>query len=111
MFVWVKEFLPWHKEEVKKEKTIDIKTACGTLFVIIAQEEAIFLKLGKPGGCAASQLETIAKLATALLRRGYTLQKLQEKLEGIKCHVHSDETPSCSHALSLAIGKYLEVKS
>ena len=98
--------------------TIKIKTGCGTLYVTINDDEEgnpieVFIRLGKGGGCAAAQCESIGRLLSWGLRSGAGLETAMESLMGIRCSETnlSDNKYSCSDAVSKAIAKRLEIKS
>ena len=98
--------------------TIKIKTGCGTLYVTVNDDEEgnpveVFIRLGKGGGCAAAQCESVGRLLSWGLRSGADLKSAMESLSGIRCSETNlpDNKYSCSDAVSKAIAKRLELKS
>jgi ribonucleoside-diphosphate reductase alpha chain len=86
-----------------ESKTIKIKTGCGNLYVTIS-ENNLTAKLGKPGGCAAAQTESITRMASLALRHGATLQEVTKEFKDICCHcpIHNG-AKSCADGIAMAI--------
>lgn len=89
-------------------KTMKIKTGCGSMFVTLNsvndQPFEVFLNMGKAGGCAFSQCESIGRLISYSLRIGGDIAEIISQLKGVRCHQSTDEVSSCSDA----VGKALE---
>jgi ribonucleoside-diphosphate reductase alpha chain len=90
-----------------ESKTIKIKTGCGNLYVTIS-ENNIIAKLGKPGGCAAAQTESITRMASLALRHGASLKEIIHEFGDICCHcpIH-DGAKSCADGIAIAIKEIL----
>ncbi len=91
------------KEEAKPEKakgprkrakrttgvTECVNTGCGHLYVTVNSDEEgiveVFSLLGKAGGCAAAQLESIGRLISLALRSGVEVSQVVKHLRGIRC--------------------------
>jgi ribonucleoside-diphosphate reductase alpha chain len=71
----------------------------------------IFTRMGKAGGCAASQSEAIGRLVSLSLRSGIEPDEIVKQLMGISCHMpaweNGNRVLSCSDAISKAVGRYL----
>ncbi len=70
--------------------TYSVKTGCGNLFVTINKDSdgnpfEIFVRLGKSGGCAASQTETTGRLVSLALRSYIDPRSVAGQLMSIKC--------------------------
>lgn len=54
-------------------RTVEVKVGCGSLYVTINKDEhgiaEVFVKLGKSGGCSASQTEALGKMISLALDR------------------------------------------
>jgi ribonucleoside-diphosphate reductase alpha chain len=78
------------RSDVLTGKTKRIKTGCGNLYVTVNSNEGtpieVFCKLGKAGGCGASQMEAIGRLISAALREGLEMSTIVKHLLGISCH-------------------------
>jgi ribonucleoside-diphosphate reductase alpha chain len=107
------------RPEVLTGTTRKIKTGCGSLYVTCNVDEnghpiEVFCKLGKTGGCAASQLEAMGRLISIGLRSGYGLEDMVKQLTGISCHQPSGFGPalvrSCSDGVAKILSLYLETK-
>ena len=80
-----------NRPEVVKGSTRRIKTGCSNLYVTINVDDEgnpyeIFTRVGKTGGCAASQSEAMGRLVTLLFRAGISIEILVKQLQGISCH-------------------------
>ena len=104
------------RASILKGSTVRIKTGCGTLYITINNDEEdkpveIFVRLGKSGGCASSQCESIGRMLSWGLKSGADIEEAIKTLSGIRCNETniSDEKYSCSDAVSRALSKrYIE---
>lgn len=106
------------RKPVLKGHTHRLKTGCGNLYVTINEDNGdpkeIFVRLGKAGGCAASQSEALGRLITVGLRAGVPVEKLVKQLSGIGCHqpfgFGPEKTLSCADAVGKTLAKYVKSK-
>lgn len=103
-----------------------IPNGCGNLMVYIGGNKdsvhEITARLGKGGGCAAAQTESIARMASIAMQHGAPPKKIANQLGGIRCHVtsmyrseHTQNKPriiaSCGDAISVALSEHIaEIK-
>lgn len=98
--------------------TYKMITGCGEIFVTVNEDEQgvfeIFLRLGKAGGCAAAQTETIGRLASLSFRLGGSTKDVTKQMLGIACHQRQmavgdePEVLSCADAIAKAIEMHIE---
>ena len=106
------------REEVLKGHTRRVKTGCGNLYITINEEKGdpkeVFVRLGKAGGCAASQSEALGRLITLALRAGVEMKEIVMQLAGIGCHQPNGfgdtKVLSCADAVARCLGKGLKKK-
>jgi ribonucleoside-diphosphate reductase alpha chain len=107
---------PRPRPEVTNGTTTKVATGCGNLYVTINQDEEgkpfeVFTQMGKAGGCAASQLEAIGRLASLAFRSGLEIKAIVDQLRNIRCPSPSWEKGqrifSCADAISRVIEKRL----
>jgi len=105
---------PRPRPEVIKGTTTKVSTGCGNLYVTINFDEEdhpfeVFTQMGKAGGCAASQLEAVARLVSLALRSGVEIKSIIDQLKGIRCPSPSWEKGkrifSCADAIVRVIEK------
>lgn len=108
---------PRPRPRMTRGVTFKSKTGCGTLYVTINEDEQgpaeVFLRIGKSGGCAASQSEATGRLVSLALRSGVSPAAIVKQLRGIRCPnpVWEDGRTilSCSDALSHVLAEYLQL--
>jgi len=107
---------PRPRPEVIIGTTTKVATGCGNLYVTINIDERgrpfeLFTQMGKAGGCAASQLEAIGRLASLAFRSGIEVKAIIEQLRNIRCPSPSWEKGqrifSCADAIARVIEKRL----
>ncbi|MBI5814555.1 MAG: vitamin B12-dependent ribonucleotide reductase [Nitrospinae bacterium] len=106
------------RPDVVTGSTHRINTGCGSMYVTINKDETgrpleLFTQLGKAGGCAASQTESIGRLVSLALRAGVDVEVVRSQLSGISCHQPAWDKgvriSSCADAIGKAIGQWLEL--
>ncbi len=96
--------------------TVKTRTGCGNLYVTINEDKKgiaeVFSRMGKSGGCAASQSEAIGRLVSLALRSFIDPEEVINQLRGIRCprQIVTPEGPvySCPDAISKSLEKYLD---
>ncbi|MFH1406563.1 MAG: vitamin B12-dependent ribonucleotide reductase [Candidatus Omnitrophota bacterium] len=93
--------------------TTKINTGCGNLYVTVNVDDngmpfEIFTQMGKSGGCAASQLEAVARLVSLALRCGIEVRPLIDQLAGIRCPTPAWEKGGRVFSCADAIAKVIE---
>jgi len=93
--------------------TQQIKTGCGNMYVTINEDEngrpfEVFTAIGKAGGCAASQNESIGRLVSLALRVGVDLADVSKQLRNIACHQPIWDDGGRILSCADAIGKAME---
>lgn len=96
-----------------------VDTGCGALYVTINADRfgpfEMFANLGKGGGCAAAQIEALARQASLAMRSGVDPWQIVKQLKGIRCP-NPKEAPlgmadqsvlSCPDGMARALEKYL----
>lgn len=82
--------------------TIRKQTSCGYLYITYNTSE-VFARLGKSGGCAASQTEALGRLISIALRYGVPLREITTQLRGIQCNAPCGGIKSCADAIAQAL--------
>lgn len=100
--------------------TYQIESGCGKMYITINENFEgkpieLIARMGKAGGCAASQVESIGKLISMSLRDGSDIKKIILILRGTACHRQfgfgEKKVMSCSDAIAIALTKYFESKT
>lgn len=96
--------------------TLCKKTGCGKLYVTDNTEgefKEVFLRLGKPGGCAAAFLQALARVSSFALRAGVPKERIVQACKGIGCPSPmwdgSVQHLSCPDAIAKAL-EYEDIK-
>jgi ribonucleoside-diphosphate reductase alpha chain len=92
-----------------------IRTGCGNLYVTINSDDKgiceVFGKMGKTGGCASSQIESVGRLISLALRSGVTTEAIIKQLIGIRCPSPAWENGkmvhSCHDAIALVLKNFI----
>jgi ribonucleoside-diphosphate reductase alpha chain len=94
-----------------------MSTGCGYLYVTINEDNKnlfeLFARMGKTGGCAASQTEAIGRLISLALRSGIDPVAVLEQLKGIRCPemmLGKEKIYSCPDAIGKALQAHLEMR-
>jgi ribonucleoside-diphosphate reductase alpha chain len=98
--------------------TIKMKTGCGNLYVTINEDEKglceVFTQMGKAGGCAASQSESVSRMVSLALRSGIEAEAILKQLSGIRCPSplwqNGEMILSCSDAIAKALRQYVDIQ-
>lgn len=95
--------------------TTKITTGCGNLYITINEDEEgfpfeVFMQMGKAGGCAASQLEAIGRLASLAFRSGIDLKTVLDQLRGIRCPSPSWSKEGRIFSCADAIARVIEIR-
>jgi len=106
------------RPEVLKGKTKRVKTGCGFLYVTVNETEGnpieVFCRLGKAGGCASSQTESLGRLVSMILREGGKVEEVVDQLRGISCHQPNGLGPSkilsCADGVAKVLTEWVEDK-
>ncbi len=81
---------PRNRPESVSGVTRRVKTGCGDLFVTINRDDhgpvEVFGRLGKAGGCAASQGEALCRMISLALRNNVPPEEITRELRGISCN-------------------------
>ena len=98
--------------------TYQVDTGCGPLYITINEDDhgtfELFTTMGKAGGCAAAQCETIGRLISLAWRSGVQANRVLKQLVGINCSrphgFGENRVTSCADAVAKAIQLHLESK-
>jgi ribonucleoside-diphosphate reductase alpha chain len=109
---------PRPRPSLTQGMTIKMKTGCGNLYVTINEDEKglceVFTQMGKAGGCAASQSESVSRMVSLALRSGIGVDAILKQLSGIRCPSplwqNGEMILSCSDAIAKALRQYVEIR-
>lgn len=98
------------RPETLEGKTYARVTGCGKLYITVNRDSEgvifeIFLHIGKAGGCASAQCESIGRLISYSLRIGGSISDIVMELKGIRCQNTVDEVLSCAWAVADVLEK------
>lgn len=105
------------RSEVLDGYTYRALTGCGNLYITVNHNEEgklieVFVRLGKAGGCAASQSEALGRLITLALKAGASMEVVIKQLAGIGCHQPSGfgatKALSCADAVAKVLTRVLQ---
>jgi ribonucleoside-diphosphate reductase alpha chain len=104
------------RPEVLKGKTKRVKTGCGFLYVTVNEKDGVpievFCRLGKAGGCASSQTESLGRLISMVLRGGGKVGEVVDQLRGVSCHQPNGLGPSkilsCADGVAKVLSEWIE---
>ncbi len=104
---------PRKRPDIIHGVTIKMVTGCGPLYVTINKDEnnapfEIFNSIGKSGGCAQSQTESIGRMVSMALRSGIDAEEIISQLKGIRCNQPYGFGENIIYSCADAIGKALE---
>lgn len=110
---------PRPRNEVTWGSTRKMTTGCGALYVTINEDERglfeVFATMGKSGGCAASQTESVSRLISLSLRCGIEPEQIIKQLKGVRCPNQAWEKGgriySCADAIAKALERHLNMDS
>ena len=74
----------------------------------------VFTQMGKAGGCAASQSESVSRMVSLALRSGIEVDSILKQLSGIRCPSplwqNGEMILSCSDAIAKALRQYVDIR-
>ena len=96
------------RDKVLNGSTTKIKTGCGSVFVTVNLKKdlpfELFVRMGKSGGCAASNCEALGRTISLALQAGVEIKQLVKNLSGICCHspivYEGENVSSCADAIA-----------
>ncbi len=95
--------------------TEKVTTGCGNMYVTVNSDEQgiceVFSTLGKAGGCASAQLESICRLISLALRSGVDIASVIKQLRGIRCPSLAWENGKAVLSCADAIASILEKRT
>jgi ribonucleoside-diphosphate reductase alpha chain len=109
---------PPRSKDIASSLRIRYKTPFGHIHMTVVfdlekdQELEIFAQVGRAGGPMAADIEGLCRLASFILRAGYSIRDIAKQLKGIGMAYASNnkQATSVPDSLACAIEKYLEYK-
>jgi ribonucleoside-diphosphate reductase alpha chain len=110
---------PRERPKIIQGVTGRVDTGCGALYVTINADRfgpfEVFANLGKGGGCAAAQIEALARQASLAMRSGVDPWQIVKQLKGIRCPnpknaplgMAGESVLSCPDGMAKALERYL----
>jgi len=106
---------PRKRSKITTGITERVTTGCGYMYVTVNSDEhgicEVFSTLGKAGGCASAQLESICRLISLALRSGIDVASVVRQLRGIRCPSLAWEEGksvlSCADAIASVLEKHI----
>lgn len=110
--------VPKERPKILSGYTYVLHTGCGKLYVTVNGENGIptevLARMGKTGGCVASQIEGIGRLISTALQHDTEPQYLVKQLKGIRCPSPNEyegmKVTSCSDAFAKAMEFYMKTE-
>ena len=94
------------RPEALEGRTYSRRSGCGKIYVTVNRDKEgtpfeVFLHIGKAGGCAAAQCESIGRLISYSFRIGGSIDDIVSELKGIRCQQNTDDQIlSCAWAVA-----------
>jgi len=107
------------RPKVLQGKSFCFETGCGKLYITINGDKEgkpteVMARMGKSGGCVASQIEGLGRLCSAALQYDVEPKYLIKQLKGIRCPSPYEKDGikinSCSDAFAKALEGYMEME-
>ncbi|MBI5179572.1 MAG: vitamin B12-dependent ribonucleotide reductase [Nitrospinae bacterium] len=108
---------PKPRPHVVRGSTQRLTTGCGKIYITVNEDEKgnpfeMFVQIGKAGGCAASQTESIGRLVSLAMRSGIDANELVKQLIGVSCHQpawdNGGKVLSCADAIGKALSRVVK---
>ena len=99
--------------------TYQTATGCGKMYVTLNEKDGqvweLFATMGKAGGCASCQIETIGRIISVGFQNGVEPKLIIKQMQGISCHsplvIGESKTLSCADAIAKVLKEHLENKT
>jgi len=98
-----------HRPIKVEGSTTKVSTSCGNIYITINTIDnkpmEVFLNIGKAGGCAASQMESLGRIVSLGLQGNVDVEDIIKGLDGIRCHIPKGDVLSCADAVAKTLQK------